>query len=198
MQTNEFKKSVFGGLDSKSVFSYLDTLAKDLEGKLRTKDDDIRELKLKLHESQSNLASFQDEFETFKETTKRELESALNSTKKEFDDYKVFSQNSYSALEIKYNSLLSEYEKEMGRISGAILMAENAATEITEKANHKAGEILSEAEYKAEKLLLEAKTKTDAEKDRYKKAKADVSDFTYDIKKLLDKLGGEIKDKTEK
>ena len=52
-------------------------------------------------------------------------------------------------------------------------------------------------ETKWEEMLEEARRKVDVEKERYKKQKADVTDFTYDIKKLMEKLTSDLKEKLD-
>ncbi|MBQ2764817.1 MAG: hypothetical protein IJF43_07260 [Firmicutes bacterium] len=54
-----------------------------------------------------------------------------------------------------------------------------------------------EAQKQADEMVEEAKRKVDVEKERYKKQKADVTDFTYDIKKLMEKLTADLKERLE-
>ena len=196
MQTNEFKKSVFG-LDRKAVFAYLDTLARDLENKLRTKDDDIKKLKKELAVSKAGLEECQAEFESFKETTKNEFEVYMQNSQIELRSQQETARIAHDKLTDKYNSLLAEYTNEAGKISGAILKAESAAEEIVSTASYKANEIAEEAKAEAERIIADAIKKVDIEKEIYRKTKADVSDFTYDVKRLLEKLTTDIKGKID-
>ena len=196
MQTNEFKKSLFG-LDSKAVFSYLDTLARDLENKLRSKDDDIKKLKKELSDTKYSLEACQIEYNAFKEASKNEFDVYVQNSKIELRTNQEIARKSYDALSDKYNSLLAEYTNEAGKISGAILKAENAAEEIISTASFKSDEITNLAKIEAEKILTEATKKAEIELEVFRKTKADVSDFTYDVKRLLEKLTSDIKDKID-
>ena len=196
MQTNEFKKSMFG-LDKKAVFSYLDTLSRDLENKLRIKDDEIRKLKKDISDTKLLLDASEAEFNDFKEHSKNEAEAFMKSSQEELRLEKESARKTYDELWDKYNSLLAEYTNETGKISGAILRAENAANEIIGNATYKANEIIEAANLESARIIDDANKKADVEEKKYKRTKADVSDFTYDIKRLLDKLSTDIKDKID-
>jgi cell division septum initiation protein DivIVA len=175
MQVNGFKKSLFG-FNKKEVLSYMETMSKDVEDKIRNKDDDIKELKNQLIEKNTAINNYAKDLESQKITFEAELEALKN----EFE-------NERAKLTSKYEALKEEFSIEKLKIGKAILAAEESATEILINAKETANEIIEEAKRKAE-----------TEKEKYRQSKADVSDFTYDIKKLLDKLTADIKDKTGK
>ncbi len=190
MQNNGFKKSLFG-LNGKQVTEYLDTLSSDIEKKLKMKDDDIKsykkqvadkealidELSEKLEQAENALEAQKEEFENEKEELKKAHNLEISELKIEFN-------RELAELNEKMSSLRQETEHERDKISSAILNAENTAKNIIEEAKAKGNDILDEAQKKVEN-----------EKQKFNKTKADLSDFTYDVKRLLDKLNSDIKDK---
>lgn len=172
MQVSGFKKTFFG-FDAKEVISYMETTSKDIETKFRNKDDEIRDLKNKV--AQKNAAV---------DICTRDLESQKTAFESEIAMLKAGYEKEKLELISKYERLETEYSIEKLKIGKAILSAEESATELINKAKETANEIVKEAYQKAE-----------AQKEKYRQSKADVSDFTYDIKKLLDKLTSDIKSK---
>lgn len=193
MHDNGFKKSLFG-LNSKQVMLYLDGLSNDVEKKFKMKDDDIKDLKSKISDKETELDALLKKLEE----TETELENLKESSEKEIEDLKKAHQLEISELKIDFNRELAELnekflylknetDKEKDKISAAILNAEETAKKIIE-----------DAQTKGEDIIAKASKKADEEKLKLKQTKADVTDFTSDIKKLLEKLNTDIKDKLKK
>ena len=190
MQNNGFKKSLFG-LKGSQVMTYLDELSSDIEKKLKMKDDDIKSLKKEVaarEETISGLEEKLEEAENALEAYKAEAQAKEEELKKahqaELSELKIEFNRELAEIHEKMTELRDETNREREKISSALLNAENAAKKIVE-----------EAKEHGEDLIREAEKKVDAMKAKYNKTKADVSDFTYDVKKLLDKLTDDIKDK---
>ena len=73
MQVNGFKKSVFGGLKKTEVLMYLEQMSRDVETKIRNKDDDIRELKKELSDKKDKVKDLKQELEAQKEAYEKKL-----------------------------------------------------------------------------------------------------------------------------
>ena len=193
MKKTGFKKSLFG-FNNKEVISYMDELSKDIEKKLRMKDDDIKGLRKENFEKDETIANLEgkvEELEEKIETMNSEHEETVKSLTEKYEEeirsLKLEHNSEIARLNDELKVLRSDFVAEKDKISSAILMAEA-----------KAEEIIASAKIKGDKIYAEAMEKAENEKLRYKKTKADVDDFTYDVKKLLDKLTGDIKDKLGK
>ena len=193
MQSNGFKKSLFG-LNGKQVMEYLDVLSGDVEKKIKMKDDDIKALKNQLSGKENEVISLEEKleeaetaFEKLKEESEKEIEEMKKSHQLEISELKIEFNRELAELKEKLSEMQTEISKEKEQISSAILNAESAAKKI-----------IAEAQLKSEEIVEEALQKAEAEKMKLNQTKADVSDFTYDIKKLLEKLNTDIKDKLKK
>lgn len=185
MQVNGFKKSLFG-LKKTEVLSYLDTLAKDLETKIRNKDDDIRELKKELSDKKDQLKALAEELEQQKKSCEEQLQAQKAEFSEKTEQLKAEFSKEKEALSEKLNDLKLQFTVEKEKIGRALVSAEETANAI-----------IADANVAAEQLIAEAKRKADIEKERYKKSKADVSDFTYDIKRLMEKLTADLKERLD-
>jgi len=172
----------------------MDALSKDIEKKIRMKDDDIKGLKKELSEKEKTVSELEVKLEEQEEkitSLKEEHEKELSELNEKFCEEKRVAELSHNEeiarLYDEIKDIKAEFVSEKDKISQAILTAEA-----------KAEEIIMQAKIKGEKILSEAYEKAENEKLRYKKTKADVDDFTYDVKKLLDKLTSDIKGKLGK
>lgn len=190
MQNNGFKKSLFG-LNGKQVMEYLDTLSGDVEKKVKMKDDDIKSLKSRLSAKEKEAMSLEEkleeaqaELEKIKTESEKELSELKNAHQLELSELKLEHNKELAEINEKLSELKAESSKERDKISSAILNAENTAKKI-----------IAEAQIKSDELIENAQKKAELEKMKLNQTKADVSDFTYDIKKLLEKLNTDLKDK---
>lgn len=190
MQNNGFKKSLFG-LNGKQVMEYLDTVSSDIEKKVKMKDDDIKALKNEVKLKEERITVLEEKLEelenantALKEEYEKEIENLKNAHQLEISEIKIEHNKELVAINDRINQLQEETKNEKDKISSAILNAENTAKNI-----------IAQAQLKGEELLEIAAKKVEAEKAKLNKTKADVSDFTYDIKRILEKLNNDIKDK---
>ncbi len=193
MKNTGFKKSLFG-FNNKQVLSYMDELSKDIEKKLRMKDDDIKGLKKELSQKENTISELEIKIEEQEEKIAsliEEHEKAIKTAEEKYEEEKramLLDHNAEIAtLKEEIKMLKTDFLSEKDKISQAILTAEA-----------KGEEIILASKIKGEKILNEAYEKAESEKLRYKKTKADVDDFTYDVKRLLDKLTSDIKGKLGK
>ena len=186
MQVNGFKKSVFGGLKRQEVLSYLEQMSRDVEAKLRNKDDDIRELKKELSEKKDTVSELKQQLEDQKAAYEEKLSKQEKESSEKLEKLRDDFRREKEEMQEKLSDLKAQFTLEKEKIGRALVTAEEAANKL-----------LFEAGKEAEEMIAEAKRKVDMEKERYKKQKADVTDFTYDIKKLMEKLTADLKEKLD-
>lgn len=186
MQVNGFKKSVFGGLKQAEVLSYLEQMSKDVETKLRNKEDDIRELKKELMDKKDKIKELKKELDDQKQSYEAKLKDQKEEFQEKADLQKQQFQKEKEEILEKLNDMKIQFTLEKEKIGRALLTAEETANGI-----------IANAKLQGDELIAQAKKKADLEKERYQKQKAEVSDFTYDIKKLMDKLTADLKEKLD-
>ena len=186
MQVNGFKKSIFGGLKEEEVLSYLDQMSRDVETKIRNKDDDIRELKKELSEKKSTISDLEKKLKSQKNAHEEEIARIEKESAEKIESAREEFRKEKEELQQQFLELKEQFTMERDKIGRALLTAEGAADKIVEDAVREADE-----------MIADARRKVDAEKERYKQSRAELTDFTQNIQKLMERFSEDLKERLE-